>query len=111
MARCVHRGMRLQRSQDGLTVNAISGTHVVMLGHDLSEAARKGCLGFAVQREDHTENERYWMSGTKTFEKTDPHLGPGGQVSTRQHPCQSFQWADYSAKERHDYTYRVVALH
>ena len=46
-----------------------------------------------------------------TFEKTDPHLGPGGQVSTRQHPCQSFQWADYSAKERHDYTYRVVALY
>lgn len=103
--------MRQTRANDGLTVNAVAGTYVVFLGIDLASSVRKGCLGFAVERQDHTENERYWMSGTKTFAATDPHLGPGGQVSTRDHPIQSFQWADYTAKADHDYTYRVVALY
>jgi hypothetical protein len=103
--------MRLKRVVNGLTVNAIAGTHVVTLGFDLTDAARKNCLGFAIQREDHTENESYWMSGMKVFEKTDPSLGLGGQVSSRAHPFQSFQWADYSAKPSHDYTYRVIALY
>ena len=30
--------------------------------------------------------------------------------STKDHPIQSFQWADYSAKPGHDYTYIVTAL-
>jgi phosphatidylserine/phosphatidylglycerophosphate/cardiolipin synthase-like enzyme len=67
-------------------------------------------LGFAIQREDHTEDERYWLSGMKTFKETDPGIGPGGQVSSRQHPFQSFQWADYSAKPEHDYTYTIIPL-
>ena len=103
--------MRKKHSKNGLTVNAIAGTHVVLLGFDLASKQRKGCLGFALQREDHTEDERYWMSGMKTFAATDPGLGPGGQVSSRQHPFQSFQWADYSAKPEHDYTYTAVPLY
>jgi phosphatidylserine/phosphatidylglycerophosphate/cardiolipin synthase-like enzyme len=92
-------------------VNAIAGSNVVMLGLDLPEARREGCLGFAIQREDHTEDERYWMSGTKTFAETEPALGPGGQVSSREHPFQTFQWADYSAKPAHDYTYSAIPLY
>ncbi len=103
--------MRQKRTSDGLTVNAIAGTHVVTLGLDLADERRPYCLGFAIQREDHTEGERYWMSGMKTFAATDPGLGPGGQTSSRSHPFQSFQWADYSAKPAHDYSYRVTALY
>lgn len=103
--------MRKKQSKTGLTVNAIAGTHVVLLGLDLAAAQRKGCLGFAIQREDHTEDERYWMSGMKTFKATDPGLGPGGQASSRDHPLQTFQWADYSAKPEHDYTYTVIPLY
>jgi phosphatidylserine/phosphatidylglycerophosphate/cardiolipin synthase-like enzyme len=103
--------MRKKRVDAGLTVNAVAGTHVVTLGLDLADPQRKGCLGFAIQREDHTEDEKYWMSGMKTFEETDPLLGPGGQVSSREHPFQSFQWADFSAKPEHDYTYKVVPLY
>ena len=102
--------MRKRRSTGGLTVNTVAGTNVVMLGFDLSDDARKKCLGFAVRREDHTEGEITWMRGTKTFEATDPGLGPGGQASSRQHPFQSFQWADYSAHPGYAYTYRVTAL-
>jgi phosphatidylserine/phosphatidylglycerophosphate/cardiolipin synthase-like enzyme len=103
--------VRKRQKSGGLTVHCISGTHVVLMGFDLSEARRKGCLGFAVQREDHTEDERYWMTGAKTFAVTDPGVGPGGQVSSREHPYQTFQWADYSAKPEHDYTYTVIPLY
>jgi phosphatidylserine/phosphatidylglycerophosphate/cardiolipin synthase-like enzyme len=103
--------MRKRRKQHGLTVNAIAGSHVVLLGLDLDPAQCPGCLGFAIQREDHTENERAWLKGMKTFQATDPHLGPGGRVSSREHPFQTFQWADYSAKPAHDYTYTVLPLY
>ena len=102
--------MRRKASSGGVTIQGIAGTHVVTLGFDLSGAARRDCLGFAIQREDHTEDERTWLQGMKTFAETDPGLGPGGQVSSHEHPFQSFQWADYSAKPEHDYTYTVIAL-
>jgi phosphatidylserine/phosphatidylglycerophosphate/cardiolipin synthase-like enzyme len=103
--------MRRKRSSDGVTVNAIAGTHVVTLGLDLASTRRKGCLGFAIQREDKTEDERYWMRGMKTFAETNPPLGPDGQASSREHPFQTFQWADYSAKPSHEYTYTVIPLY
>src|ERR671930_981527 len=103
--------MRKKRTGTGITVNAIAGTHVVLLGFDLASTKRRGCLGFAIQREDHSEDERYWMTGMKTFKATDPGLGPGGQASSRDHPFQSFQWADYSAKPEPDYTFTVVPLY
>lgn len=103
--------MRRKRTRDGLTVNAIAGTHVVMLAFDLAPERRPGCLGFAIAREDHTEGERYWLKGMKTFAETDPGLGPGGQVSSRAYPFQTFQWADYSAKPDHRYGYTVIPLY
>jgi hypothetical protein len=99
--------MRKRRSSKGVTVNAVAGSHVVMLGLDLAADARPGCLGFAIQREDHTEDERAWMRGTKTF----PGTPSAGSVSSREHPFQSFQWSDYSAKPQHDYSYGVVPLY
>ena len=102
--------MRSKQTKAGLSVNAIAGTHVVLLGFDLTEASRKACLGFAVHRQDHTEQEQYWLRGMKTFAATDPGLAPGGTISSRQHPFQTFQWADYSAKPDHDYSYTVVPL-
>lgn len=102
--------MRRRERKDGVTVNAIAGTHVVTLGFDLSPKWRSKCLGFAIQREDKTEEERYWMRGMKTFPSTNPGLGPGGTVSSREHPFQTFQWADYSAKPGHRYVYTVVPL-
>ena len=103
--------MRTQpTTKAGCTVRAIAGTHVVFLAFDLSDAARRNCLGFAVKRTDHTEGETYWMEGLKTFESVRPHTAPGEKFSTRWHPIQGMQWADYSAKPAHEYTYTVVPL-
>jgi phosphatidylserine/phosphatidylglycerophosphate/cardiolipin synthase-like enzyme len=99
--------MRVRRKRSGVSVHAISGTYVVLLGLDADEAAREGLLGFAIEREDHTEDERYWLKGFKTFEETEPDPCPGSLFSTLEHPIQTFLWGDYTAKPDHEYTYRV----
>lgn len=93
-----------------LTVQAIAGTHVVLLGIDLPEQKCPGLLGFAIRRTDHTEGEKYWLSGYKTFQTVEPYPAPGVLYSTRVHPIQGFTWSDFSAKPSHDYTYEVIAL-
>jgi len=103
--------MRRHTDKNGLIVNAIAGTHVVFFGLDLAEAQRPGFRGFGFKRFDHVEGETTWLRGMKTFEKTEPHPAKGETFSTRYHPVQSFQWADYSAKPGRDYTYSIVALY
>jgi phosphatidylserine/phosphatidylglycerophosphate/cardiolipin synthase-like enzyme len=102
--------MRIHKKSGDLSVTAISGTYVVTLGFNLDESKINDLLGFAIHRTDHTENENYWLKGFKTFEETEPNPVPGALYSTLEHPIQSFQWADYTAKPDHRYTYKVVPL-
>jgi PLD-like domain len=102
--------MRLKVRSGPLSVHAVAGVHVVLLGIDIDAGAAAGLLGFAIERIDHTEDERAWLPGFKTFAGTDPGLPPGSLVSTAEHPVQDFSWSDFTAKPDHTYTYRVVAL-
>ena len=102
--------MRNKNTKGDLTVQAIAGTHVVLLGIDFPEQNCAGLLGFALRREDHTEAERYWLSGYKTFASVEASPPPGMLYSTRRHPIQGFTWSDFSAKPEHEYTYEVFAL-
>ncbi|MGE0361170.1 MAG: phospholipase D-like domain-containing protein [Vicinamibacterales bacterium] len=102
--------MRRSVTSDQLTVRAIAGSHVVLLGIHLPQALCANLLGFAVHRTDHEEEEAYWLRGKKTFLLTDPGFPPGATYSTRQHPIQGFTWSDFTAKPNQRYTYRVVAL-
>lgn len=102
--------MRATKSKNGLKVHAVAGTYVVMFGFDLPEADCNGLLGFSIHRTDRTEEEAYFLQGMKAFAETDPGFPPGSLYSTRDHPIQSFQWADYSAKPGHDYRYEISAL-
>ena len=105
--------MRKRKKKDGLVVNAIAGTHVVFFGLDLDTGPgqRAGFRGFGFKRLDHEEGETVWQRGLKTFETTEPHPVKGETFSTRDHPVQSFQWADYGVKPGRKYTYTVVALY
>lgn len=100
--------MRIKSTDDQLTVQAFAGTYVVMLGMSLPKSKVKKLLGFAIKRTDHSTGDSSWMRAYKTFEGTLP--GPGVMVSTLEHPLQSFQWADYSAKPGRTYTYKVAAM-
>ncbi|MEW6644774.1 MAG: phospholipase D-like domain-containing protein [Pseudomonadota bacterium] len=104
--------MRQQEQANGLIVQAIAGTYVVMLGWDiLDNSIKRNLLGFAIQREDKTEGETIFMRGMKTFPDTSPPLPAGGTASSHEQPFQSFQWADYAAKPGHQYTYTLIPMH
>ena len=100
--------MRARSVSGGVTVQAIAGSNGVFLGFDVDQALLAGCLGFAIYRTDHTENEAYWLSGFKTFRSVIPAPDPTQMYTSDSFPIQSFWWGDYSAKPAHDYTYRVV---
>ena len=102
--------MRAHRTEGDLHVQAIAGSHVVVFGFDWP-AARAGELqGFALHRTDHGTGRADWLQSQKRYLSTDPGTARGALVSTRRHPLQTFQWADYTAQPDADYTYRVVAL-
>jgi phosphatidylserine/phosphatidylglycerophosphate/cardiolipin synthase-like enzyme len=103
--------MRVKRKKSGISVRAISGSYVVFLGFDATEDASEGLLGFAIRRTDWTEEERYWLRGLKTFKSIEPIQIPGYSYPTYEHPIQSFQWSDYTAKPDHEYTYEVVPMY
>jgi hypothetical protein len=98
----------MRKSEAGfLKVRAVSGTHVVFLAFDMNEADAKGLMGFAIQRIDKTEDETIWLRGNKTFASIRPPTGYE-DASSREHPFQAFQWADYTAKPGYTYTYRII---
>ena len=102
--------MRIRKTAQGLTVQAIAGSHVVLLAMDMKPDDCDGHMGFAIHRTDHTENEAYWLEGMKTFAATDPGFPAGARYPTNKHPIQGFTWSDFTAKPGHRYTYRIQAL-
>jgi hypothetical protein len=94
-----------------LTVNAVGGSYVVMLGMHLDPGDCDGLAGFAVERTDHTTGTGpHPMLGNKAFAATADTGREQSGYSTRHHPIQAFAWSDYSADPGHEYTYRVTAL-
>jgi hypothetical protein len=102
--------MRKKATHGPISLHAIAGSHVVLLGMNIARSSATGLLGFAIERTDHTEDERYWLKGFKTFPLPEIDLQPGELVSTLEAPIQSFLWGDFTAKPNHDYTYRIVAM-
>jgi|CXWL01.1.fsa_nt_gi phosphatidylserine/phosphatidylglycerophosphate/cardiolipin synthase-like enzyme len=93
-----------------VNVRAVSGTHVVFLAFNMKEADASGLMGFAIQRNDYTDKETTWLKGNKTFPSIRPSTGIE-DASSHEHPFQSFQWADYSAKPGYKYNYRVIPMY
>lgn len=89
----------------GYTVYAVAGMDVVSFAIDFSGAGTKGLLGFAVERHDMTEDEKYFMKGFKVFQEVFPDPAENVLVSTNEHPVQSFVWDDFTAKPDHQYEY------
>jgi phosphatidylserine/phosphatidylglycerophosphate/cardiolipin synthase-like enzyme len=98
------------RSPDGpVTVHAIAGAYVVLLGIDVAPDAVPGLLGFAIRRTDHTEGEYHYLTNFRTFQVNE------GASTERQssyvNPFQAFLWGDYGAEPEHIYTYQVTAMY
>src|SRR5882762_3540240 len=107
---------QLQKGQV-LNVRAIGGSYVVTLAWDFAEGQdhkRTGLLGFAIERSETKDGnliERYYLRGIKRFKFKDEGLAPGTPMPTSEHPIQSFQWGDYTAKPATSYRYKVVPVY
>ena len=99
--------MRVLANAGPLTVQAISGVSVVLLGMDLTEAQSTSLLGFSIRRTDHTEGQRRWLNNLLAFKENDDARTTG--YSSLTNPVQTFRWGDYTAKPGHQYTYLVRA--
>ena len=78
--------------------------------HEHERTRHRWATGFGIHRTDKTENEAYWLEGTKALPDYRSRPPSGRQVPTNKHPIQSFLWGDFTAKPSHRYTYRVVAI-
>jgi hypothetical protein len=100
-----------------LRVRAIGGLHVVTIAWDFAAgqtAKTTGLLGFAIERSELAHGEvieRYFLRGIKRFKAKDEGVPPGTPMPTSEHPIQSFQWGDYTAKPGRRYRYRVVPVY
>src|SRR5229473_3939513 len=101
-----------------LKVRAIAGLHVVTLAWDFLEgqdAKKIGLLGFAIERAEYDKNnkevERYYLRGIKRFEQKDEGVAAGTPLPTSEHPIQSFQWGDYTAKPATTYDFVVIPVY
>lgn len=94
----------------GYKVFAVSGVNTVSFAIDYRNADTAGLLGFAVERHDPTEGERYYMYGFKVFETVISHPNEDTVVLTYDHPVQSFVWDDFTAKpgRRYDYYFHPL---
>jgi phosphatidylserine/phosphatidylglycerophosphate/cardiolipin synthase-like enzyme len=98
--------MRFKSSlQDGYRIYAVSGVNTISFAIDFKNADTQKLLGFAVERDDPQEQERYYLYGSKVFKEVVPDPGEYMLVSTFDNPVQSFVWDDFTAKPDYQYTY------
>lgn len=110
--------MRFKEQGPLFTLRAIAGTNVVILAWNANaedDPVLEKLLGFALERTELDANgepvERYFLRGMKRFKDKDQGLAPGTLVPTNEHPIQSFQWGDYTAKPGRSYRFRLVPVY
>ena len=96
--------LKVSGSSGPLTVRAIAGTNVVILGMDHDRDLMAGVHGFGIERLDHTEGEQRWLTNQLRFP------GVGAQWGTNFNPLQTFVWGDYRVKPDHVYSYVVHTM-
>ena len=92
--------MRKRSTKDGISVHAISGTEVILLGFDATEDAAEGLLGFRVERAKSATGRYTVLGGERPFQG-------GGSARL----IQAFQWSDYTADPGERYWYRVTPVY
>lgn len=108
--------MRGSITKNGLTLRVVAGTHSAILGIDLQQNKRQGCLGFSIQRLDlgpagtppaAAPTGQRWLPNRLRF-ATAPPLAAGAVATTDTAPLQKFRWGDYTVRPGQRYRYRVV---
>jgi phosphatidylserine/phosphatidylglycerophosphate/cardiolipin synthase-like enzyme len=97
--------MRFKSEAGGaFQVFAVTGTNTISFAIEASEAARAGLLGFAVRR-SRDGGPAQKMRGFKVFKSIIPKPDRDTEVSTWDHPVQSFVWDDFTTDPDTVYEY------
>jgi phosphatidylserine/phosphatidylglycerophosphate/cardiolipin synthase-like enzyme len=88
----------------GFQVFAVTGTNTISFAIQATDAAKKGLLGFAVERSLNGAPRRR-MPGFKVFKSIIPKPDKNTTVSTWDHPVQSFVWDDFTAQPGSTYEF------
>ena len=89
--------MRLTKSNAQISVKAIAGLEVILLGFNIPESDKDRLLGFKVLKK--IGNREYLLNDGRKFEGTEDSL------------VQEFLWGDYSVNPNSTYTYTVSAVY
>jgi phosphatidylserine/phosphatidylglycerophosphate/cardiolipin synthase-like enzyme len=103
-----------QRSENThISVHAIAGTEVVLLGLNATEEAVKGLLGFTIYKREEGSERSITLSSRRTFEEV-PDTGEAAlrePIDSETAPIQAFMWGDYVVDPKTTYTYRVMPVY
>jgi phosphatidylserine/phosphatidylglycerophosphate/cardiolipin synthase-like enzyme len=103
--------MRQKQENQEISVNAIAGTEVVLLGLNATAEAARGLLGFAIYRLDQQTNKGFWLRGDgRTFQQPEAESSKGPPSSLKA-PIQAFLWGDYMVDQSRTYVYRVAPIY
>ena len=93
-----------------LLVQAISGTHVITLGINLTQTECVGLRGFAIERKEGDNGIWKPLEGMKVFRQIEPQPAAGKTFDTNVHPIQDFNWSDFTVRPGRNYTYKIKAM-
>jgi len=100
--------MRKRKDNGKISVNAISGSHVVLFGLNAEEQEAKGLLGFTILRRKGNSSSFKALKGDgRRFKET----GSKERIDSRTAPIQDFMWSDYVVDPGQNYTYRVIPVY
>ncbi len=94
--------MRKRSNNDQISVHAVAGTAVVLLGLDAKRSAARDLLGFTIYKRKGSGAFRPMLGG-KTFRGAARN-----RIGSDVAPIQSFLWSDYVVTPDTKYTYKVV---
>lgn len=89
----------------GYQIFAVAGTNTISFGIDFEQANTAGILGFAIERIDKVEDQRFFTYGFKVFPSVIKYPDKNTAVKTNDHPIQSFVTDDFTAKPDREYEY------
>jgi len=89
--------MRVTKSNAQISVKAISGLEVILLGFNIPEADKDRLLGFKIMKA--YGKKEYLLSDGRKFKGTEDSL------------VQDFLWGDYSVDPNRTYTYKISAVY
>lgn len=108
--------MKASVTKNGMTLRVIAGTHNAILGIDLQENKRAGCLGFSIHRTDlgptaepfaEDKQPSRWLPNMVRFPNDAPD-SPENPLTTERAPLQKFRWGDYTLRPAQTYRFKVI---